>query len=347
MLSIDEAKTGVRMDLFSGEHSLLTQDWSDSLWNRLALSTPQPDPFCATTHWQLAFREAIDADRPFIVRHDGDGLVQFALHSLHDGRSALGPIERTWLFGCNAIGASAFYLLEELLSELRDGEETRTWPVGLSGLDPKGVVAVSLRSRFEHRYAFSLIKAGIQCAASLEGGLEGFLSRRSGNLRRNLRRYSTRAFERGVLFERHLPTSLEEAAVLFERLIAIEQASWKGIGKCGMDQPRMRRFYWAMLSRLARSGDARVMVSTHEGHDIGYIFGGLAGGLYRGQQFSFDDRYSEMSIGSLLQYEQIRWLCEEGVQRYDLGPLIGVSMEYKHHWTELHLPIEAWSMRQR
>jgi hypothetical protein len=335
------------MGVFSGGGILPTQDRADSAWNRLALSTPQPDPFCATTHWQLAFREAFDPDRPFIVRYDSDGLVQFALHSLYGGRPALGPIERTWLFGCNVIGNSAPNLLEELLFELREDEETRTWPVGVSGLDPKGALAASLRSRFDQRYSFNVSKAGVQCAASLEGGLEGFLSRRSGNLRRNLRRYSTRASEMGVLFERHVPTTVEDAAVLFERLIAVEQASWKGIGRCGMDQPRTRRFYWAMLSRLARSGDARVMVSTHEGRDIGYIFGGVAAGIYRGQQFSFDDRYAALSLGNLMQFEQISWLCEEGAQRYDLGPLLGLSMAYKHHWTELKFPIEAWSIQAR
>jgi CelD/BcsL family acetyltransferase involved in cellulose biosynthesis len=84
------------------------------------------------------------------------------------------------------------------------------------------------------------------------------------------------------------------------------------------------------------------MFATHEGRDIGYIFGGMAGEIYRGQQFSFDDTWRDMSIGNLLQYEQLAWLCEEGAHRYDMGPLTGPFMEYKEHWTEIRLPIEAW-----
>lgn len=49
-----------------------------------------------------------------------------------------------------------------------------------------------------------------------------------------------------------------------------------------------------------------------------------------------------MSIGNLLQYEQVAWLCEEDAHRHDMGPLTGPFMEYRAHWTEIRLPIEAW-----
>ncbi len=71
------------------------------------------------------------------------------------------------------------------------------------------------------------------------------------------------------------------------------------------------------------AGEGRVVFATHEGRDIGFIFGGRLGEIYRGQQFSLDDAGRGMSIGNVLQYEQIAWLCEEGAHRYDRGPLIG------------------------
>ncbi len=195
---------------------------------------------------------------------------------------------------------------------------------------------------------FTVLRAScVQCAASLEGGLDGFLSRRSANHRKKLRQSLRRAREAGVLFERRRPASVEQGKAVFDRILAVERTSWKGIGRCGMDQADMHRFYAAMLRRLSVSRDAHVMFATHEGRDIGFIFGGMAGAIYRGQQFSFDDQYADMSVGNLLQFEQIRWLCDEGAQRYDMGPLYGPSMEYKHHWTELCFPIEAWVMQPR
>jgi CelD/BcsL family acetyltransferase involved in cellulose biosynthesis len=38
-----------------------------------------------------------------------------------------------------------------------------------------------------------------------------------------------------------------------------------------------------------------------------------------------------------MQLEKIRWLCEEGVSRYDMGPL----MDYKRHWTEKKAVVET------
>ena len=43
-----------------------------------------------------------------------------------------------------------------------------------------------------------------------------------------------------------------------------------------------------------------------------------------------------------MQIEKIRWLCEEGVQRYDMGPLDGPKMQYKSHWTETAFPLRTW-----
>lgn len=335
------------MVAFTEAAVLSALDKPGSAWNRLALSAPQPDPFCATAQWQLAYREATDPERPLIVRHENDGLIHFALHTLAIGQPVLVPIERHWLFGCNLMGARALDLFVELLEELRGDETTRSWPVVVSGLDPKGAIATALRTQLGRKCAFSLFDAGVQCAASLEGGVDGFLSRRSANHRRNLRRYAQRAHEKGVLFERYKPASVKEAKALFARMLAVERASWKGIGRCGMEQPGTRRFYWAMLRRLSRSSDARIMIATHEGCDVGYIFGSMVGRIYRGQQFSFDNRYANWSIGNLLQYEQIRWLCEEGAQRYDMGPFLGPSMEYKQHWTEVRMPIEAWLIHPR
>ena len=318
---------------------------SDEAWNRLALATPQPDPFCSTTHWQLSWREAIEPRRPLLVQRSEDGLVHLVQHRLSD-TAAFGPIERSWLFGCNLLGPAALDLLGDLLANL--AEEVRaSAPIVISGLDPVGQLLTSLKARFASAYAIERFRHEFQCAASLEGGLDGFLSRRSGNFRRNLRRAEKRAAEVELIFERYAPTSAQEADAVFDRMLAVEWTSWKGLSRSGMDAPTMVRFYSTMLRRLARTGDARVIMVKQDESDVGFIFGGRAGGFYRGQQFSFDEDWAAFSIGNLMQFEQVKWLCEEGASRYDLGPLLGPSMEYKHRWTELQLPIEAWILKPR
>ena len=151
----------------------------------------------------------------------------------------------------------------------------------------------------------------------------------------------------GVTFERHVPCSDAEAEATYSRMLSVELSSWKGIGKCGMAEPRSKKFYDVMMKRLAACGDARVIFAKHEGNDIGFIFGGMAGGIYRGQQFSFDEDWRSASIGNILQIKQVEWLCEEGAKRYDMGPLKGQGMEYKAHWTDQNHRIETWVLTKK
>ena len=77
------------------------------------------------------------------------------------------------------------------------------------------------------------------------------------------------------------------------------------------------------------------------------LTGGMAGATYRGQQFSYDEKWRSASIGNIMQLEQIKWLCEEGAKRYDMGPLLGYGMGYKSHWTERKRRIETWILEKK
>jgi CelD/BcsL family acetyltransferase involved in cellulose biosynthesis len=92
----------------------------------------------------------------------------------------------------------------------------------------------------------------------------------------------------------------------------------------------MRAFYAAMLPRLCELGQQRTIFARIADRDVGYVLGAVSGGEYRGLQFSYDDDYAQLGVGSLLQYEQIVELVEEGVARYDLG----TEMDYKRRWAE-------------
>jgi hypothetical protein len=75
----------------------------------------------------------------------------------------------------------------------------------------------------------------------------------------------------------------------------------------------MRDFYARMLPRLAARGALRCVFARRDGEDVGYLCGGLAGDLFRGLQFSFDDRLRALGLGNALQLEAIEALTQEGV----------------------------------
>ena len=316
-------------------------------WKRAAITTRQADPFCSAPAWQLAFHEVQNPAWQLLVHAEDKSVMAFAAASDQFGQAVLLPLERLWMFGCPLLGKRAVGLLRFVVEAIRATQALTFSKIIVSGVRPGGVLAGRLRRQFGATHDIHVQPTGTQCAASLRGGVDGYLSRRSANHRRNLKRERRRALDKGIRFERVLPATPQETAAAYARVLGVELRSWKGMGGCGMESGFSRRFYERMLHRLAPEKGARIIFARHEDRDIGFVFGGLAGNIYRGQQFSYADDWKEYSVGNLLQMEQIAWLCEEGAARYDLGPITGEKMEYKRHWAEQRFPMEAWVLERK
>lgn len=304
----------------------------------------EADPFSCSADWQLAFHEALRPRRALRVLTSGDSLVALAMQRHGPGR-LLSPIECGWKFASPLVGPQAESLLAEGIAsgafdEAR-GKLIRT--VELSGLRPGSARYERLQRHFADDWELRVHDRQTLCNASLQGGFDGYLSRRSKAFRRSLGKQTRRASRAGVYFERCLPTNQREALMVFDRMVQVESASWKADLGTGLSGGAMEAFYACLILRLAAHGGARVIFARHADEDIGFIFGGRAGGVYRGQQFGFVEDWRKFSIGNLLQLEQIQWLCEERARRYDMGPM----MDYKSHWTEKLVPIESCILVRR
>ena len=316
-------------------------------WTHAAISTEQADPFCSAPIWQLAFHEAFSPRRRLLVESAGNSLICFAEKVFSPSNIYLTPIEPYWFFGCPLLGNNAVDLLSEAMGYFA-AEYAPYFPkIVISGILPGSVLGNRLIKTFSNDFVINLHSDGMQCAASLDDGVDGYLAHRSAGFRKKLKSARRRALARGVSFERFVPTSPEEAAAIYMRMLAVEKVSWKGIKSCGMAEPPGREFYAFMLRRLSKPATARVIMARCDDEDIGFIFGGLAGKIYRGQQFSYDDKWRDFSIGNLMQFEQIAWLCEEMAVRYEMGPIKGQSMAYKEHWTEERMPFQCWLLEKK
>lgn len=227
------------------------------------------------------------------------------------------------MLGCPLVGPDAGLLLDRLGA---------VWPEDVSAVVLSGIVERSrvfyeiLQGRWEVYQGHPTVRR----IASLEGGLEGFLSRRSASTRSRFRR-TLKKFEHSELTIEQPEFRVERSAELFERLRSVESRSWKGLSGMGVDQGDMSDFYRLMLPRLGELGRLRLRFITHRGRDVAYVLGGVMEGTYRGLQFSFDNDYRQHSLGNVLQLLEIRDLAAEGVRRYDLG----TDMGYKRRWAEL------------
>lgn len=310
------------------EISLADLDARTADIDRAARATPDIDAFCSSSSWILPARAALmPGGDPWLYRADAGYLL--AMRRVHHGLRCVEPLEAGWGLACPLLGPDPGALAAELeaLCARRHGD----WDALLLCGIPRGAPLFDhLVRALGTRYPMRLGPVTTRHVASLSGGLDGFLSRRSRGLRKSLRRAERRARALGVEFE-HVEARCErDVEALYARVLAVEDQSWKGRTGSGIVAPEMREFYRLMLRRLAAEGRQRTLFAVHEGRDVGYVIGGVLGDTYRGLQFSFDDAYRGLGLGNLCQLEQIAALCEQGCRDYDLG----TGLTYKQRWAE-------------
>jgi hypothetical protein len=292
------------------------------------LETPGIDHFCSSSAWILPAHAAFHAEDEVIAARLDDGFL-----ALTRGRAAglgpfLAPLEAMWGLACPLVGKHPTPLARAAAELVHSVPDWRL--LWLSGLLRDGPLFNGL-ARALSRYELRLGPSTQRFRASLEGGFDGWLGRRSALFRKRLRA-ALRTAERELRFEwldQPIP-SRAEAQSLFARIHAVETRSWKGLEGTGFVAGDMQGFYEAMVPGLAKAGRLRVLFARHDGEDVGVCFGGVLAGTYRGLQNSFDDRFRDRSLGNVLQAETIRRLCDEGVRTYDLGS----GMDYKARWAE-------------
>jgi hypothetical protein len=238
------------------------------------------------------------------------------------------PVELAWGLAAPLIGRDPAALVADVVAMLA---ARRDWQLAiLAGLTPDGPQRRALERILPPRWERRRGTPTVRHVASLDGGVDGFLSRRSRELRKSLRKSARAAADAGIAFESVRVTDPAGADTLYARIQRIEAGSWKAREGVGISAGPMRAFYERMLPRLCLFGQQRTVFAQVDGRDVGYIFGAVFETEYRGLQFSYDDDHAHLGIGGLLQLHQIGELCGEGVQRYDLG----TEMDYKRRWAE-------------
>ena len=290
--------------------------------------TPDVDVFCSTTAWTLSAWEAFhNRYRPWI-RESGDGsYIAMLRGNLPPLGNYLTPMESMWGLACPFIGADITDHVPRIVDAFAEDEDN--WEILLlSGLPLDSPLLRKLVHALSKRYRVRGTTTALRYTADLEGGLDGWLERRTSKFRNNMRRAMRRNDERGVTFERVELTDAADAMSFFERAMRIEARSWKGRSGCGVNVGPMRLFTRSVLLRSSMHEGARGVIARLDGRDVGFIYGGVLDGTYRGLQMSFDDSLSKLSTGNALQYRMLEWLCEDGYRTYDLGS----DLPYKRYW---------------
>jgi len=284
------------------------------------------DTYCSSSDWILAARHAFHSSLKPRVFSGAAGYGAL----LADVQGSLGrtlfPMEASWCLACPLVGPEPVALAYMLRAYLLMNP---AWDsLLLAGIEESAPLFHALLTAFagDHRLYQGVTVSRLK--ADLGGGVDGYMSRRSASFRNNLRRALRRCHEAGVTFQVHRQAEAWEPH--FARIMAVEQASWKGLSQQGVAEGAMRLFYERLMARQVPLGRSRWIFARLDNQDIGYLLGGVLGSTFRGYQFSFDESYRNLSLGNVLQYHMIQELCHEGIGTYDLG----VEMDYKRAWGE-------------
>jgi hypothetical protein len=306
--------------------------------DELAEASPDIDRFCSSSAWVLSAFEAFSPDALPLVMDTPDGMV--ALLS-HVGQPQLiTPLEAMWGLASPFLGPRPEALVDHLWTVLRRMPSSGV-VFAFLGVMPGGAAARAIATRFASPFDVVEGPPTVRVMARLDGGPDGFLARRSPKFRANARRARRLAVRDGWRFELHEAPSAAEAPDLLSRALAIEARSWKSDE--GILLPPMQTFYARMLPRLAARGRLRALFARRGDEDAGYAFVGVAGGVMRGLQASYDERFARDAPGVLLHLELIDRACAEGLRTYDLG----TDGEYKRRWGEELFETAALVVRPR
>jgi CelD/BcsL family acetyltransferase involved in cellulose biosynthesis len=291
------------------------------------LATAEIDRFCSSSAWVRAAHVGLMGRRTPWILHGDAGWVATAIAERGDGRF-VEPLELSWGLACPFATADPRALAEAFVAAAAGRDD---WDgLLLAGLAPGGAMERALLRALPRSWRRGPGAETGREVASLEGGLDGYLRRRSHNFRKALRADERAAANAGITFEDVVARDADAADRAMERVLAIEARSWKGMAGVGVDAGPMRAFYAHMVRLLAPAGRLRLIMARRDDTDVGFVLGGVLGDTYRGLQFSHHVELRHLSLGNVLQRQQIERLCAEGVTRYDLG----TTMEYKARWAD-------------
>lgn len=308
-----------------------------SEFDRAVGQTPGIDPFCSSSVWTMPARASFSPHTEPAIYQLEHGWLAMMRDQFPGWGNCLMPLEFTWQLSCPIIGAQPHLIARDIHLLLREQSDWDT--VFFSGLAKNGPQWIALINELSEHFPMYLIgvSAG-RCIASLQDGQDGYLSRRSKSFRKNLRNAQRRAKPMDLQWEYwDKPIDRQQTEALYNRVLQIENKSWKGMMDSGLTSDEMRQFYHQMIHMLGPSGNLRLLFVYIDGKEAGYVLGGMMGPLYRGLQFSFDDQYAAISLGNLLQWKQINLLIDQGEQWYDLG----TDVPYKHRWAEINFQTHA------
>lgn len=309
--------------------------WEDltrpgGLLDAWAAKTPDVDPFCSGSAWQASAAMELVEPRTLTAFVSEHGVMATMRH-----QERIEPLEFSWCLGSPLLGTTRLVRDVAAILQTMGSWQTAYWPGLCEGAPMVRALAT------EHPFGLARGATTVRHVIDLQTDANGYWSRRSRDLRKSVRRAATRAGEHQVRAVR--ATSAEcDAAPLMQRILTVDQTTWKGQQGVGLADPRFAAFYQRMLSHLG-PGRTAAWFAQQDGRDVGYLLGAWVGRWFRGLQFGYTSTLRSLSLGSHLLACSIEDVAADGAEIYDLG----AEMDYKRRWADRELRSDLWAWVRR
>lgn len=286
------------------------------------------DVFCSSSRWAESARHAFKPHAPLIVYRQPNCSAIFTPTTTPDGLSLLVPLDSTWMLGSPIASPNPGADVDGLVAMLLEDRAHTDFAL-FSGIAHDSVLFRALLSSLLVRRArISLAGQAERCVANIEDGVDAWLDRRSAKFRASIRRSLRSAGERKLHF---VPIPMDAfGESLFRTFLELENRSWKGAQGTGISEASMAAFCRGVMQRTRPEGMTRGVLAFDGTQVVGFAFGAVMDGRYRGVQMSYDARYRDDGLGNCIQIALMKQLADEGVRLYDLGS----TMPYKTRWAD-------------
>jgi len=126
-------------------------------------------------------------------------------------------------------------------------------------------------------------------------------------------------------------TNPEDLAALIGDIFTVGQQCWKAeLGRAISSSPENREFFSKLAEIAANNGWLSLWLMKIDGRPVAFEFHLRYKGSAHALRSEFDQNFSDLSPGAVLDVQAVQTIFDEGMHLYDLG---GSADEYKKHWT--------------
>lgn len=297
-------------------------------FDALLENTPGIDAFCSSSTWAESARRAFMPTAPLVLYETPGAMAVFAHGQSLTGNPTLVPLDSTWILGSSIACPNPRRDIDALIETLL-ADRAFYWCTVLCGFAPQSSMYRALLAGLLRRgLRVTPFGAVDRCVARLDDGVDAWAQRRSPKMRASLRRSVRDAASAGI---RTIPVPNDRMDdALFRLFQHIESQSWKGLQHTGISEPTMATFCREVLLAASKNQTARAILAFDGNEPVGFIFGVVHQGRYRGVQMTIHARYRAIGLGNALQVAMMTALADENVGAYDLGS----AMPYKQRWAD-------------